>query len=184
MANAAPDRLLAEHYDELRRIARRVLAGDAPRLGIQPTELANEAAIRVLKLDRMSFAGRTHFLATSARMARQILLNEVRRARADKRQPRLDTWWPDAKPAPDTRFDFELFDRSLSRLEEVDPERAAIVEQRFFAGMTLDEIAEAAGQSLSTVKRRWRGARAWLARDMGGAEGEAEDGAAGDGPAV
>lgn len=159
--------LLVEHYDELRRIARRVLAGDAPKLGIQPTELAHEAAIRVLKLDRMDFAGRTHFLATSARMARQILLNEVRRAKAGKRQARYETFWPkDDDGGTGTGFDLELFDDALTRLAAIDAERAAVVEQRFFAGLTLEEIAEASGQSLSTVKRRWRGARAWLAEQM------------------
>ena len=163
----ARERLLAEHYDEFRRIARRVLRDEGPKLQVQPTDLAHEAAIRVLRLERFTPRDHVHFLAVSARVMRQVLLDEVRRARAAKRRPPVQTGWFD----PDSRdgrpgLDIEAFDEALKRLFEIDPERARVVELRFYAGLTLEEVAEATGDSLSTVKRRWRVARAWLVQSL------------------
>jgi RNA polymerase sigma factor (TIGR02999 family) len=153
--------LLARHYDEFRRLARRVLNGDGPRLQIQPTDLAHEAAIRLLRIEDLGLTGRTHFLALSARVMRQTLLDEVRRVRAKKRQaPGVMTMWPgDDNLAP---VDIEDLDRALDELTAASPERSRIVELRFFAGLTIEEIAEHLGESESTVKRKWRAARAWL----------------------
>lgn len=158
---AARDALLARHYGEFRNLARRVLSRDGPSLQIQPTDLAHEAAIRVLRLDRINVRDRTHFLALSARVMRQVLIDEVRRAKAKKRrQPGLLTLWPDGET--DGTLDVEDLDRALTELQQVSPERAHLVELRFFAGLTVEEIAEHLGESESTVKRRWRAARAWL----------------------
>jgi RNA polymerase sigma factor (TIGR02999 family) len=163
----ARERLLAMHYDEVRRIARRVLRGDGAKLQIQPTELANEAAIRVLRLDRIPVTDRTHFLAIAARIMRQILLDEVRRVRSAKRTPPVQTAWFDPEgERNESRLDIEAFDDALTRLTAIDPDRARVVELRFYAGLTLEEVAEQTGESLSTVKRRWRVARAWLLQDM------------------
>jgi RNA polymerase sigma factor (TIGR02999 family) len=162
------ERLLGLHYEEFRRIARRVLRADGAKLQIQPTDLAHEAAIRVLRLDQITVQDRTHFLALSARVMRQVLLDEVRKARAAKRTPPVQTRWFDPEGAPvQMRLDIEAFDEALKRLMEVDPERGRVVELRFYAGLTLEEIAQQAGDSLSTVKRRWRVARAWLIDDLG-----------------
>lgn len=163
----ARDRLLSLHYDEFRRVARRVLNGDAVRLQIQPTDLAHEAAIRILRLDRMQLRDRTHFLALSARVMRQVLLDEVRRHRAAKRRPPVETLWFDPEGGSPALIDMEAFDEALKALAEIDAERARIVELRFYAGLTLEEIADSQDLSLSTVKRRWRAARAWLADALG-----------------
>jgi len=94
-----------------------------------------------------------------------VLIDEVRRFRAQKRQaPPVVTEWADDRARP--VFDLEAFDDALSRLMKADPERARIVEQRFYGGLTLEEIAEVGGTSLSTVKRQWRVARAWLLDDL------------------
>jgi RNA polymerase sigma factor (TIGR02999 family) len=160
-AAGAQEALLARHYDEFRQLARKVLSGDGPKLQIQPTDLAHEAAIRLLRIDDLGVNGRTHFLALSARIMRQTLLDEVRRARAKKRQaPGILTMWPgDDSLAP---VDIEDLDRALEELTAASPERARLVELRFFAGLTIEEIAGHLGESESTVKRRWRAARAWL----------------------
>lgn len=164
---AARERLLELCYAELRAIARRMLAGDSAAYRLQPTELANEAAIRVLRLDRMEWTDRAHFLATAATVMRQALLDEVRRFRAAKRQaPAVLTTWLDPGVAT-LDLDLERLDRSLQRLVAVSPERARIVELRFFAGLTIEETAEVAGVSPATVKRQWDASRAWLLRDLG-----------------
>ncbi len=157
----AREALMSQCYRELRSIARRVLRADGDALLIQPTDLAHEAAIRVLGLDRIVLRDRSHFLALSARVMRQALLDEVRRYRARKRQapPILTQWNPGVEAS---NFSLEGFDAALERLFAVDADRARVVELRFYAGLTMTEIAEATDSSVSTVERRWRAARAWL----------------------
>ena len=162
------DELLSQHYTEFRQLARRVLSSDGPALQIQPTDLAHEAAIRLMRLDQLQVSDRTHFLALSARVMRQTLLDEVRRAKAKKRQtPGILTLWPEQGTLEP--IDIEALDRALGELTAISPERARIVELRFFAGLTVEEIAAELGESESTVKRRWRVARAWLLDRLGGA---------------
>ena len=161
-----PARMFERYYDDYRAVARKVLARDSARERFQPTELANEAAIRLFKLEKMDVAGRTHFLSLSARVMRQVLIDEVRRHRAQKRQAPVVTEWPGMEAQSDNGFDLENFDQVLTRLQEADAERAWVVEQRFYAGLTLEEIAEVSGKSLSTIKRQWRVARAWLLEEL------------------
>ncbi len=164
---SAREQLLQLCYHELRQLARRMLAGDSAARRLQPTELANEAVLRVLKLDRMNWTDRTHFLATAATVMRQALLDEVRRFRAEKRQaPAVLTTWLDSGIAT-IDLDLEKLDRSLQRFAQVSPERARLVELRFFAGLTIDETADVLGISPATVKRQWDAARGWLLRDIG-----------------
>ncbi|HRO03209.1 MAG TPA: ECF-type sigma factor [Terricaulis sp.] len=161
---AQQQKLVEAHYDEFRRVARGVLNGDAAALQIQPTDLAHAAAIKMFKLNRVEVQGRTHFLSLSARIMRQILMDEVRRMRAAKRQaPPVSTQWPGEQHSS---IDLEALDAALARLEEIDPERARLVEKRFFAGLTIEEIAAEENISPSTVKRQWRAARAWLAAEL------------------
>ncbi len=165
---AEQERLLALYYDDLRRIARRILCGDGGAMLLQPTELAHEAALRLMKLERMTWNDVTHFLATAARVMRQVLLDEVRRALAQKRQRApMQTLWPGGEGAPDEPpLDIEALDAALSRLEVVWPERARIVELRFYAGLSIEEIAGVSGVSARTIKRQWRAARAWLLAEL------------------
>lgn len=162
----ARDRLLELCYSELRMLARRMLAGDSISSHLQPTELANEAAVRVLKLDRMEWKDRAHFLATAATVMRQALLDEVRRFRAEKRQmPPVMTTFVDPG-IPTIELDLEKLDASLRRLAAVLPENARLVELRFFVGLTIEACADALGISAATVKRRWDASRVWLLRDL------------------
>lgn len=163
---AARERLLEMCYSELRTLARRMLAGDSASCRLQPTELANEAALRVLKLDHMQWNDRAHFLATAATVMRQALIDEVRRFRAGKRQaPAVMTTLVDTD-VPTVELDLERLDDSLKRLAEVSPERARLVELRFFVGLTIEATAGEMGISPATVKRRWDASRAWLLRDL------------------
>jgi RNA polymerase sigma factor (TIGR02999 family) len=170
-ANAGPaerEQLLTLYYQELRTIARRLLRGEGDALLLQPTELAHEAAMRLIRLERMSWNDVPHFLATAARVMRQVFLDEVRRARAQKRQVPALTLWPDAMP-DEAPFDIEALDAALVRLEAISPERARVVELRFYTGLSIEEIAVTCGISDRTVKRQWRAARAWLLTELAGA---------------
>jgi RNA polymerase sigma factor (TIGR02999 family) len=161
------EQLLEMCYSQLRMLARRMLSGDSSAYRLQPTELANETALRVLKLDRMDWRDRAHFLATAATVMRQALIDEVRRFRAAKRQaPAVFTTWVDPGIAT-VEVDLERLDNSLHRLAAVSPERARLVELRFFVGLTIEATAEILAISPATVKRQWDAARAWLLRDLG-----------------
>jgi RNA polymerase sigma factor (TIGR02999 family) len=165
-SSVARERLLEMCYSELRLLARRMLAGDSFASHLQPTELANEAALRVLKLDRMEWNDRAHFLATAATVMRQALIDEVRRFRADKRQiPPVMTTLIDTG-VPTVELDLERLDTALKRFADVSPDRARLVELRFFVGLSIEATGEVLGLSPATVKRRWDTSRAWLLRDI------------------
>ena len=142
----------------MRRIARRTLLSAGDRLIFQPTELAHEAAIRLLMLDVGRFESKAHMLATAARITRRALLDEVRARHAIKRLPVLRTVWPDGEGH--ARLD-EL-DEALEALSAVSPDHARIIELRFSLGMSVEETALSEGVSPRSVKRRWAAARAWL----------------------
>jgi len=162
---SARETLLAQHYQEFRTVARRVLRNDGSRLAMQPTDLAHEAALRILKLTRIDWRDRSHFLALSARVMRQTLIDEVRRFNAAKRQlPEVTTWLdgPDAQRL----LPIDKLDDALSALFAIDADRARVVELRFYGGLTMAEIAHETGVSESTAERRWRSARAWLLAEL------------------
>jgi RNA polymerase sigma factor (TIGR02999 family) len=159
--------LMEAHYAEFRKIAHAVLRGRQGNC-LQPTELAHEAAMRLVGVDAASIGGRTHFLSLSARMMRQILIDEIRKQRSAKRQaPSFATAWPAADGGD--LIDLELLDAALKKLEGFKPDHASLVDRRFFAGLTLEEIAIVDGVSLSTIKRQWRAVRTWLVSELSGA---------------
>jgi RNA polymerase sigma factor (TIGR02999 family) len=164
--SGARDQLLSLFYDEFRSIARRVLNGDGQRLQIQPTDLAHEAAIRILRSEAIAPNDQRHFLALGARVMRMTLIDEVRRQRAARRDADFVTLWDEAGVSEQASFDIEAFDDALRRLAAIEPEGARVVELRFFVGLTLEEIAATTDMSESTVYRRWRSARAWLLKEL------------------
>jgi RNA polymerase sigma factor (TIGR02999 family) len=155
------DRLLVQCYDDMRRVARRILAGDGMAVAIQPTDLAHEAAIRLILSDAgVIAADRGHMLALAARTMRRILIDEARKAGAAKRHaPTLTTQWPGS---PTTLVDLADLDEALSALHSFSDDHATIVEMRFTLGLTVEETAAQTGIPERTVKRRWQVARAWL----------------------
>ncbi|MDO7840737.1 ECF-type sigma factor [Sphingomonas immobilis] len=156
------DAMLSELYDEMRAAAARMLRRDAPALTLQPTELANEAALRIVRLDRMTWNDRQHFFATCATIMRQAMLDAVRSRRRAKRQaPEVFLTGEDGGD-----IEIEALDAALTKLEGVSPDLARIVELRFFVGLSVDDIAIALESSESTIKRRWRTARLWLASEL------------------
>jgi RNA polymerase sigma factor (TIGR02999 family) len=156
------DRMLADLYDELRAAAARLLRREAPFLTLQPTELVHEAAMRIARLDRMSFQDRQHFFATGARILRQAMVDEIRKKRSAKRKAPTVTIQVDSAP----EVDVEALDAALVKLEAASPELAKLVEMRYFVGLGIPEIAAVSNASESTIKRRWQTARLWLADEL------------------
>ncbi len=156
-----PADVLARCYGEMRKMARRILAGNAIGRALQPTELANEAAIRLIRANLANAKDESHLLAIAARMMRHILIDEARKSMAAKRaEPTLLTAWPGAEGG--TLVDIADLDGALEALAALSPVRAEIVELRFMLGMTVEETARATGIPERTVKRHWQAARAWL----------------------
>lgn len=156
-----PAEVLARCYGEMRLMARRILGGNALGRVLQPTELANEAAIRLIRANLSNAKDEGHLLAIAARTMRQILVDEARKAMSAKRNaPVLMTAWPGAAGEP--LVDMADLDGALDALAAFSPERAQIVELRFMLGMTVEETATATGIPERTVKRHWQAARAWL----------------------
>ena len=157
---------MLEHcYAEMRVMARRILSGNVLGQALQPTELANEAAIKLIRSELAQTAGQGHLLAIAARTMRQILIDEARKAAAAKRiDPALLTMWPEADEGAGgtTLIDMDALDGALDALAALSPQRAQVVELRFMLGMTVEETAAASGIPERTVKRHWQAARAWL----------------------
>lgn len=158
--------LLAACYDDVRRIAHRIIAREGYDRPLQATELANEAAIRLMGVNRMHIQGEAHMLAMAARTMRRILIDEARKGASAKRQaPTLITCWPDESVTRPIEIDD--LDRALAALGAVSTDHAEIVELRFMLGLTVEETARATGLADRTVKRRWQAARAWLLDYLG-----------------
>jgi len=155
-------------YDELRRLARHYLRRERPGQSLQATALVNEAYLRLKRDQRQPWHDRTHFFAIAATSMRQILVERARARHAAKRGgSQIRITLSEAVAAPDEMsIDLLALDQALTRLADLDPEHARIVELRFFAGLSIEESAEAMAISPATVKRGWNLARAWLKREL------------------
>jgi RNA polymerase sigma-70 factor, ECF subfamily len=167
----AESRLAALTYRELRKIAAGHMRRERSARSIQTTELVHEVYIRLVgHAASANYRDRAHFLQVAAHMMRQILIDRAGKRRSDKRgggvpQISLDRALDVAEARP---ADLLLLDDALNRLKKLDARQCAIVEMRFFGGMSEDEIAELLGVSTRTVNREWRSARAWLYRQVYG----------------
>lgn len=161
-------------YGELRRVAGRYLGRERANHTLQPTALVNEAWLR-LRGDRGAAApGRTQGLALAAQAMRRVLVDHGRHKKSQKRGGRLahvevDDLLIAAQSGAVPVEDLLALEAALTRLEAVDPRDAEIVTLRFFSGLSVPEVAEHLGVSVSTVEGRWALARAWLRRDLSGA---------------
>ncbi len=154
-------------YHELRRMADALMAGERDGHTLEPTALAHEVWLRLLKSRNADSLDHGEFLGLAAQAMRRILTEHARRRGAAKRGGGLRRTTLDGKAAECEPQDFALdMDAALTRLESIDPDLVRIVELRFYGGCATEEIAELLGISPRTVKRRWRFARAWLQDHM------------------
>ena len=166
--DAALEKLLPVVYQELRRIARRYMAGERAGHTLQTTALVNEAYLRLIDSRRVNWQSRTHFFAISAQLMRRILVDH---ARSRGYQKRGGGAWPvtlddDLVVSVGQRRDVVALDDALKALAEVDPRKSRVVELRFFGGLSVEETAEVLKVSQDTVHSDWRLAKAWLRREM------------------
>ena len=176
---AALDELLPAVYDELRRIARNQLRGERDEHTLRTTELVHEAYLKLVDHHELDWRDRQHFFAVAARAMRQVLVDHARQKVAAKRGGDAPEVPLDEVTLPRETKTEELIalDDALTRLADRDERAARVVECRFFGGYTIEETADVLDVSRSTVKRDWRGARAWLNRELdasSGPLGEAE----------
>ena len=159
----AKDELVTLVYPELRRIAGHYMQQERPGHTLRTTGLVNEMYVRLFGTAHVDWQSRAHFFAAVAREMRHILVDYARRRDATKRSDRLTISLNDVDAAADEREeDVVALDEALSRLEAVDQRASRVVELRYFTGLTERETAEALGVSLSTLKRDWNFAKAWL----------------------
>lgn len=162
----AADRLMPLVYDELRRLARNRLAG--PDQTLQTTALVHEAYLKLAGHSQLAVQDRHHFFALAAKAMRQLVVDHARRRAATKRGGDAPTIaLDDLQVAVANRAEEMLaLDEALERLAALDETLTRIVEMRFFAGLSVEETADALDCSPRTVKREWRKARAFLYHEL------------------
>jgi len=163
---------------ELKKIAHAYIGKERPGHILQTTALMDEALIKLMEAEKISWSDRKHFYSLAARRMRQVLIDYARKQMAGKRGNRPDQVdltdsVPLALEAPERLI--TLHD-ALTNLASIDERKASVVEHRYFGGFTLEEVAEILGVSQTTVEREWRLARAWLKREIYGDPSESSDG--------
>jgi RNA polymerase sigma-70 factor (ECF subfamily) len=164
---SARDALVPLVYDELRRIARRCLAGQRGHT-LQPTALVHEAYLRLARKDSVDWHDRVHFFALAAQMMRQILVDHARKQAAAKRGGNALTLVIDEAlvASKESNLDVLALDAAMTKLASLDPRQCQIVELRFFGGLSIEETAQVVNISPATTKREWATARLWLHQAM------------------
>jgi RNA polymerase sigma factor (TIGR02999 family) len=172
---AALDELSSLVQAELRRLARRYLAGERPGHSLQATALINEVWLRLIDWKNVSWQNRAHFFAVSAQLMRRILVDYARR------RPHINRVGDAQQVSLDQALEFSAersstliaLDDALDSLAALDQRKVRIVELRFFGGLSEEETAEVLGVSSKTVQREWIKAKAWLYSELSG--GKADD---------
>jgi RNA polymerase sigma factor (TIGR02999 family) len=167
---AALDELMPVVYAELQALAKRYLSGERIGHTLQSTALVHEAYLKLVDQRNVQWQNRAHFFGVAAQMMRRLLVDHARRRNRAKRGnagTRITLVEGLASVEP-VDIDAIALDDALTSLERLDPRKGRLVELRFFGGLTVEEIAEVLGTSVGTVKREWRFAKVWLARQMQG----------------
>ena len=163
------NKLLPLVYDELRALAGSYFKRERSGHTLQPTALVHEAFMKLVDQSQVSWQGRTHFFAVCAEAMRRILIDHARTRRrikrgGDRRQVAMEHA---SAVFGVEEFDYVAFNDALERLRALDERQYRIVELRFFAGMTVEEVARAMDVSKRTVESEWTHAKAWLKAELG-----------------
>lgn len=164
----ALDRLLPEIQATLHDIARGHLRREGPGHSLEPSALVNELYLRLVEQQQVSWRDRAHFFGVAAQLMRRILVDHARARGTEKRGGNLTrvTLSNGLVGSKSELVDVLQLDEALTALATIYPQQEQIVELRFFAGLTIEETAEALGISTATVSREWTMARAWLRRAL------------------
>ena len=167
---AALEQLVPIVHGELRRIARRCMAGERKGHSLQATALVNEAYMRLVDVQHVDWQNRAHFLAMSARLMRRILVDYARSRGYQKRGGgAVKVTFDEGLPVIGGRDqDLVAIDEALEALAKVDDRKSKVVEMRFFGGLSVEETANVLKVSSETVMRDWKLAKAWLLRELRG----------------
>jgi len=160
--------LLTIVYPELKRLARKYMRGERPDHTLQATDLVHETYLRLMPNDA-EWQNRAHFFGVAAQAMRRILVDHARAHDAQKRgDGRIKVPLDEALALSNAESEYLIdLDGALQKLSSLDPRQARIVELRFFAGLSIEDTAEALGCAPRTVNREWRMARAWLRGELG-----------------
>jgi len=163
----ARDRLVPIVYEELRRLAHHYMRNEREGHTLQTTALVNELYVRLAGIDALAWRDRAHFFAMAATLMRRVLVDYARQRARDKRGGGVSVVPLDEHViAPQRAVDVVALDEALERLATVDTQQSRVVELRFFAGLSVEETAEALGISPATVKREWATAKLWLYHEL------------------
>jgi RNA polymerase sigma-70 factor (ECF subfamily) len=165
---AALQQLVPIVHEELRRLARRQMAGERPGHTLQPTALVNEAYLRLVNLKQMQWQNRAHFFAMGARLMRRILVDFARSRGYQKRGGGAQqvSFTEALEVAEGQPTDVVALNDALEALAVVDERASRVVELRYFGGLSVEETAEVLKVSRETVKRDWTFAKMWLLRHL------------------
>ena len=159
----AREELVERVYAELKQLAQARFSGERAGHTLQPTALVHETYMKLVQGEQVSWHDRVHFIAVSARIMRQILVDSGRRRYAAKRRGDAgDALLLQSGHGEADTVDLLALDQAMGRLEALDPDQARVVELRYFGGLSIEETAAAMEISVATVNRYWRAARAWL----------------------
>jgi len=166
----AAAQLLPLVYDRLRRLAAAKLAQEKPGQTLQPTALVHEAYLRLVGNGRREQAwdSQAHFFAAAAEAMRRILIDQARQKKSLRRgggRQRRDASQVDVV-ARQSKVDILEINEALERFEQLHPEKAQLVKLRYFAGLSIPQVAHILGVSTTTVDRHWAYARAWLHAEL------------------
>jgi RNA polymerase sigma factor (TIGR02999 family) len=164
---AAFDALFPRVYEVLRRMAGGLLSRERPGHTLSATALVHEAYVKLAAQDRATIHDRAHLLSIAAMAMRRILISHARQKAAQKRGASpIAITLPDHALSTERADDVIALDDLVTRLGELDERQGKVVVYRYYGGLTDDEIADVLGVSAPTVRRAWRLARAWLAREL------------------
>jgi RNA polymerase sigma factor (TIGR02999 family) len=167
------DALFPQVYAVMRGIAGRLLVGERPNHTLTATALVHEAYFKLAGQNQANITDRAHLMSIAAVAMRRILISHARERAAQKRgaSPIAITLVDDHLGSSNRADDMIAIDDLVTRLGELDERQGKVVVYRYYGGLTDEEIAEVLGVSVPTVRRAWRSARAWLARELGAGGG-------------